>query len=252
MVCGTSGSGKSTLTTALARAALPTHGYQFAILDPEGDYTSLDFAVVLGRPHRAPLVEEVVDVLRDSTRNAVVNMLGVAVEHRPEFFAQAPARTRRAAHAHRPAALARRRRGASPVAGDVATGCGALVPPARHALRHRASRQRRASPCSRRSTRCSSSAITPTGRSKEFCKVAGLKKPPHVSAATSSPPVRPLYWETKTNKARVVETEPGRRPSACGTRASTSRATSASHSFFFRGPDEQAEPQGAQPACCSC
>jgi hypothetical protein len=63
-------------------------GYQFVVVDPEGDYTELEFAVALGSPVRAPLVEEVLDVLRDPARNAVVNLLGVALEHRPAFFDQ--------------------------------------------------------------------------------------------------------------------------------------------------------------------
>lgn len=87
MVCGTSGSGKSTLTTGLLER-LAAAGYQFAVIDPEGDYTSLPFAVVLGDPSRAPLVAEVVDVLRHPDRNAVVNLLGVALDHRPGFFAE--------------------------------------------------------------------------------------------------------------------------------------------------------------------
>ena len=87
MVCGTSGSGKSTLTTGLLER-LAAAGYQFAVIDPEGDYTALPFAVVLGDPSRAPLVAEVVDVLRHPDRNAVVNLLGVALDHRPGFFAE--------------------------------------------------------------------------------------------------------------------------------------------------------------------
>jgi hydroxymethylpyrimidine pyrophosphatase-like HAD family hydrolase len=87
LVCGTSGSGKSTLTTGILER-LSEHGYQFAILDPEGDYTSLDFAVVLGAPSHAPLESEVLDVVRKPTENVVVNMLGVAVDHRPEYFAK--------------------------------------------------------------------------------------------------------------------------------------------------------------------
>lgn len=87
MVCGTSGSGKSTLTTGLLER-LCAGGYQFAIIDPEGDYASLEFAVVLGGPTRAPLVEEVLDVLADPSRSCVINMLGVAIEHRPEFCAR--------------------------------------------------------------------------------------------------------------------------------------------------------------------
>ena len=87
MVCGTSGSGKSTLTTGLLERMCAT-GYQFAIIDPEGDYTELDIAVVLGGPQRAPLVEEIVDILAAGKENVVANLLGVAVEHRPELFAE--------------------------------------------------------------------------------------------------------------------------------------------------------------------
>ena len=87
LVCGTSGSGKSTLTTSIIEK-LCSAGYQFAIIDPEGDYSDIENAVVLGSPTRAPLVEEVLDVLRDPSRNVAVNLLGVALEHRPEFCAQ--------------------------------------------------------------------------------------------------------------------------------------------------------------------
>lgn len=87
MICGTSGSGKSTLATGLLERFC-NEGYQFAIIDPEGDYTSIDFAVVLGGPARAPLLEEVMDVLRNPSRSCVINLLGVAVDHRPEFCAK--------------------------------------------------------------------------------------------------------------------------------------------------------------------
>ena len=87
LICGTSGSGKSTLTTAILER-LSEQGYQFTILDPEGDYTSLEFAVVHGAPSQPPLVSAVLDVLRKPTGNVVVNMLGVAIDHRPEYFAE--------------------------------------------------------------------------------------------------------------------------------------------------------------------
>jgi hydroxymethylpyrimidine pyrophosphatase-like HAD family hydrolase len=87
LVCGSSGSGKSTLTTGLLER-LAAEGYQIAIFDPEGDYDNLDFAISLGSPQRAPLVEEVLDILKDPFRNLSVNLLGVALEHRPSFFAE--------------------------------------------------------------------------------------------------------------------------------------------------------------------
>jgi hydroxymethylpyrimidine pyrophosphatase-like HAD family hydrolase len=85
LVCGTSGSGKSTLTTGLLER-LADHNYQFAIIDPEGDYSNLEFAVVLGSPQRAPLPEEVFDLLAAPGRNAVVNLLGIPLEDRPRYF----------------------------------------------------------------------------------------------------------------------------------------------------------------------
>lgn len=85
MVAGTSGSGKSTLVTGLLeRLAEP--GYQFVIVDPEGDYATLEGAAVLGDPQRAPLVQEVLDLLEKPDQDVVVNLLGVALEHRPAFF----------------------------------------------------------------------------------------------------------------------------------------------------------------------
>ena len=84
LICGTSGSGKSTLTTGLLER-LSTAGYQFVIIDPEGDYESLEFALSLGNPKRAPLVQEILDVLRDPAKNVVVNLLGVALERRPAY-----------------------------------------------------------------------------------------------------------------------------------------------------------------------
>jgi hypothetical protein len=46
----------------------------------------MEGAVVLGDPHRAPTVAEILDLLKPPTQNLVVNLLGVALEHRPGFF----------------------------------------------------------------------------------------------------------------------------------------------------------------------
>lgn len=88
MICGTSGGGKSTVTSGLLER-LCKAGYQFFVIDPEGDYTALECAIVLGTPQRAPLIEEVISFLvRDPGQNAVVNLLGVALDHRPAFVAE--------------------------------------------------------------------------------------------------------------------------------------------------------------------
>jgi hypothetical protein len=85
LVAGTSGSGKSTITTGFLER-LAEAGYQYAVIDPEGDYANLEGAVVLGDPHRAPTEEEVLALLKSPCQNAVVNLLGLALEHRPAFF----------------------------------------------------------------------------------------------------------------------------------------------------------------------
>jgi hydroxymethylpyrimidine pyrophosphatase-like HAD family hydrolase len=87
MICGTSGSGKSTITNGLLER-LDKHGYQYAIVDPEGDYSTHEHAVVLGSSKRAPLVSEILDVLRHPCENVAANLLGIAVDDRPGFFAQ--------------------------------------------------------------------------------------------------------------------------------------------------------------------
>jgi HAD superfamily hydrolase (TIGR01484 family) len=86
VIAGTSGGGKSRMTTGfLERLAEP--GYQFVIIDPEGDYSSFDGVVVLGDPHRVPTVEEAIDLLSSPRQNAAINLLGLSLEHRPAFFA---------------------------------------------------------------------------------------------------------------------------------------------------------------------
>ncbi len=87
LIAGTSGSGKSTVTTGILER-LAHAGYQFALVDPEGDYTSLESAVALGTAKRAPTTGEVLDVLRDPGRNVVMNLLGVPMVDRPPLLAQ--------------------------------------------------------------------------------------------------------------------------------------------------------------------
>jgi hydroxymethylpyrimidine pyrophosphatase-like HAD family hydrolase len=85
LIAGTSGSGKSTLATGFLER-LGEQGYQFCIIDPEGDYSTFEGAVVLGDSHGAPSVTEVFELLDQPEQNVVVNLLGIALEHRPAFF----------------------------------------------------------------------------------------------------------------------------------------------------------------------
>ncbi|HSQ55921.1 MAG TPA: HAD-IIB family hydrolase, partial [Gemmata sp.] len=84
LVAGTSGSGKSTVTTAILEQ-LALADYQSLVIDPEGDYTTLDFAMHLGNPQQAPRPEDVSDALKDPRRSIVLNLLGIPLADRPAF-----------------------------------------------------------------------------------------------------------------------------------------------------------------------
>ncbi|WP_329091367.1 HAD family hydrolase [Streptosporangium sp. NBC_01469] len=86
LVAGPSHSGKSTVTAALLER-ITKAGYQFCLIDPEGDYTDgIEGAAVLGDVRRAPTQEEILQVLQDPGQSVVVNLLGVPLDDRPGFF----------------------------------------------------------------------------------------------------------------------------------------------------------------------
>src|SRR5262249_46053610 len=84
LVAGTSGSGKSTLAAGFLER-LNDGRYQFAVIDPEGDYPALPDTVVLGSAERAPVIEEVLNVL-SAGRNAIINLVGIPLADRPGVF----------------------------------------------------------------------------------------------------------------------------------------------------------------------
>jgi hydroxymethylpyrimidine pyrophosphatase-like HAD family hydrolase len=85
MICGSSGSGKSTLATALLEQ-LAARDYQFCLIDPEGDFSTFESAIVLGDAQRVPSVTEMLDVLGHPKRNLVVCLLGLSIDDRPAYF----------------------------------------------------------------------------------------------------------------------------------------------------------------------
>ncbi|NKE69273.1 HAD-IIB family hydrolase [Candidatus Manganitrophus noduliformans] len=85
LLAGTSGGGKSTLATGFLER-LSEKGYQFCIIDPEGDYQNLEGAVVLGTPQRAPTVAEAIQLIEAPDQNVAINLLGITMEDRPAYF----------------------------------------------------------------------------------------------------------------------------------------------------------------------
>jgi HAD superfamily hydrolase (TIGR01484 family) len=86
LVAGPSGAGKSTLVTALLEE-LADAGYQFCLVDPEGDYSALDGVTVVGDAIQAPSVDQALDALARPQTALVINLLGVRLADRPAFFA---------------------------------------------------------------------------------------------------------------------------------------------------------------------
>jgi HAD superfamily hydrolase (TIGR01484 family) len=87
LLAGSSGSGKSTLATGFLEQ-LAAHGYQFCIIDPEGDYEAFAGAVCLGDSEHEPRVDELLELLEKPEQHLVVNLLGVKLDDRPAYFEQ--------------------------------------------------------------------------------------------------------------------------------------------------------------------
>ncbi len=85
LFAGPSGSGKSTAATSFLERLVEAK-YQFCLVDPEGDFSTLPAAVVLGGPAHAPTLDEVLQVLASPAANVVVNLVGLAITERPGFF----------------------------------------------------------------------------------------------------------------------------------------------------------------------
>jgi len=235
MVCGTSGSGKSTLTTGLLER-LGKAGYQFAIIDPEGDYAALDEAVVLGGLLREPLVAEVIDVLRDPSRNVVANLLGVAVAHRPEAFA----------HLVSPLADLRGRTGrphwlvideahhllpaAWQPAGDAA------MWPSRGTIYVTVHPGSVAPAILGTIDTLLAVGSRPADTVIELCQAAG-RVPPAMTVADQLPPGLALYWKVGRAEAQVIRVAPPKHERTRHSRKYVEGNLGQTRSFYFRGPE---------------
>jgi hydroxymethylpyrimidine pyrophosphatase-like HAD family hydrolase len=85
LVAGPSGSGKSTLVSGFVER-LADAGYQFCVVDPEGDYENLEHVFFIGSAKTAAEPDEVMRAVEDPATNVVVNLLGIPIADRPQFF----------------------------------------------------------------------------------------------------------------------------------------------------------------------
>ena len=63
-------------------------GFQFCVLDPEGDYEELENVVMVGDARHPPSGSRSSTLLRKPANNVVVNMLGLKIDERPDYFAK--------------------------------------------------------------------------------------------------------------------------------------------------------------------
>jgi len=87
LLAGISGGGKSTLATGMLER-FAEKGYQFCIIDPEGDYQNFEGTMVLGNAQQIPNPTEVLAILNKPEQNLVVNLIAVKIDDRPAFLAQ--------------------------------------------------------------------------------------------------------------------------------------------------------------------
>jgi hydroxymethylpyrimidine pyrophosphatase-like HAD family hydrolase len=91
LLCGTSGSGKSTFTSGFVER-IAAKGYQFCLIDPEGDYAGFADAIVLGDEQTPPKNDDVVDLLKRAGKSVIVNLLAVPLDQRAAAFTTLMAR----------------------------------------------------------------------------------------------------------------------------------------------------------------
>jgi HAD superfamily hydrolase (TIGR01484 family) len=87
LIAGTPGGGKSTLATGLLER-LAEGGFQFCVIDPEGNYAGLEGAVTVGDAKTPPSLREVVELLEEPGRSVVVNLGGIELGERARAFAE--------------------------------------------------------------------------------------------------------------------------------------------------------------------
>ncbi len=85
LLAGASGGGKTTLTVGILER-LAERGFQYCVIDPEGDYGDAETLISIGTAKEAPRVDTVLDLLRKTDTSVAVNLLGVKLADRPEFL----------------------------------------------------------------------------------------------------------------------------------------------------------------------
>jgi hypothetical protein len=87
LVSGASGSGKSTFTKGFLES-LHKREYQVCLIDPEGDYASVQGAITVGDEKTAASEDQASQALQNPSNQVVISLVGIPIGDRPSFFAR--------------------------------------------------------------------------------------------------------------------------------------------------------------------
>ncbi len=85
LLVGRSSCGKTTTAVGLVEKLIH-QGYQFCLIDPEGDYRDFTSVVSIGDATQVPLIGEVIQLLKDPRENLSICLLGLPFADRPGYF----------------------------------------------------------------------------------------------------------------------------------------------------------------------
>lgn len=85
LVVGPSGGGKSTIAAGIFERLI-AGGFQTLLIDPEGDHTETEEAIVLGSAQQTPDPAEVLSALQPPGQTVVLNLISVRSADKPAYF----------------------------------------------------------------------------------------------------------------------------------------------------------------------
>jgi HAD superfamily hydrolase (TIGR01484 family) len=87
LVTGDSAGGKSKLAVTILDQLIEAE-YQACVIDPEGDFQTVERAIILGTVERTPTPEEVIRVIEQPDKSCVVSLFATKTEEQPATFSQ--------------------------------------------------------------------------------------------------------------------------------------------------------------------
>ena len=108
LVTGSSASGKSKLAVSILDQLIRSE-CQVCVFDPEGDFQSIEGAIVIGTLEHSPTPEEVMQVIHQPNMSCVISLFAAKTEEQPALFSRIYSAVAGPSSSYRPPALEHRR-----------------------------------------------------------------------------------------------------------------------------------------------